>query len=77
VHLYDKYGPAIDGDYDAIVVTSETVGTAKEINTKRKENGKRPLGIVILPHILADDGKPISSTRILRNEIDGDGRIIS
>ena len=73
--IVDKYGPSLDGDFDAIVVTPETIKIAEEINQKRITNGKKPLQIVKIPFILADDGFPISSTRILQNKIDENGKI--
>jgi len=73
--IYDKYGLAVDREFDAIVVSPETVKNADEINKNRIKIGKKPLMIVQIPYILADDNKPISSTRILDNEIDKEGRI--
>lgn len=75
--IKDRYGPSIEKDFNAIVVSSETVKTAEEINKKRMEKGKKPLEIVKIPLILADDGVPISSTRIIKNEIDLNGRVLS
>ena len=74
--IADKYGPSIEDDFDAIVVSSETFETAEEINLKRVEKGKKPLKIFKIPFVLAEDGKPISSTRILKREIDKDGHIL-
>ena len=74
--IKDRYGPSIDGDFDAIVVSPETVEAAKEINQKRREIGKKPLKIIEIPFILAEDGKPISSSRIKKGEIDIDGKIL-
>jgi pantetheine-phosphate adenylyltransferase len=74
--ISDKYGPSIEGDFDAIVVSPETFETANKINIKRVENGKKPLKIIKIHFVFAEDGKPISSTRILRGEIDKDGHIL-
>lgn len=71
--LLDAYGPSIDGEFDAIVVSSETQATAQEINRRRKKSGKNPLQIIVIPLILAEDNKPISSTRIRNGEIDEKG----
>ncbi len=76
IPIADKYGPSIEDDFDAIIVSPETFKTAKEINLKRVENGKKPLKIIKISYILAEDGKPISSTRILKREIDENGRIL-
>jgi len=74
--IFDKYGPIIDGDYDIIIVSPETFENAKDINIKRIENGKKSLKIIKIDYVLADDNKPISSTRILNKEIDEDGKVM-
>jgi pantetheine-phosphate adenylyltransferase len=74
--IKDKYGPSINGNFDAIVVSPETIKTAEEINRKRRENGKKPLKIIEIPFILAEGGKPISSSRIKKGEIDINGKIL-
>ena len=74
--LFDKYGPAVYGEYDAIIVSPETFLNAVEINIKRKKLGKKPLKIIQTPFILAEDKKPLSATRILNDEIDANGKIV-
>jgi pantetheine-phosphate adenylyltransferase len=74
--ISDKFGPTLKGDFDAIVVSPETRPTAKEINTKRKDLGKKPLQIIVIPFVLSEDGKPISSSRIRRKEINENGTIL-
>jgi len=75
--LNDPYGPTIDnGGIEAIIVSEETEPRAEEINQIRVSRGKRPLLIFVLKMILAEDGKPISSTRIRRQEVDRYGRLI-
>jgi len=75
--IKDKYGPAIKEEFDAIVVSHETRKTAEEINEKRKQKRKKPLKIIQISFVLAEDGHPISSSRIRRHEIDEDGRLLS
>jgi pantetheine-phosphate adenylyltransferase len=72
--LRDKYGPTLTEDFDYIIVSPETVQVAREINAIRKENHIHPIRITIVGYTKAYDGKPISSTRIARGEIDGQGR---
>ena len=63
--LDDPYGPTIhDENYDAIVVSEETEPNAIKINEIRVSKGMKPLDIVVVSFVLADDGIPISSTRI-------------
>ncbi|WP_456474180.1 pantetheine-phosphate adenylyltransferase [Candidatus Pyrohabitans sp.] len=76
VRLDDYYGPAIsDAELEAIVVTEETLARAEEINRLRRERGLRELEIIMVPLLLAQDGRPISSRRIRRGEIDREGRL--
>jgi len=74
--IHNKYGPTLEGDFDAIIVSPGTVETANEINTKREKKGLKPLNIVKIPYLMAEDNKPISSTRILNKEIDKEGKMI-
>jgi len=75
--LNDPYGITItDETIDAIVVSEETEPTAFKINRIRKEKRMKPLDIVTIRMVLADDGIPISSTRIKKGEIDKMGTII-
>jgi pantetheine-phosphate adenylyltransferase len=74
--IKNKYGPSVEEDFDAIVVSPETSKTAEEINTIRVKKNKKPLKIVIIDFVLAKDGIPISSTRIKNKEIDNNGNLI-
>lgn len=71
--ITDVYGSAVVGNYDAIVVSKETEENALAINEVRKRQGLKELGIIVIGMVLADDGKPVSSTRILCGEICSDG----
>jgi pantetheine-phosphate adenylyltransferase len=73
--IKDKYGPAVSGDFDAIIVSPETIDNAKEINEERAKRGLKPLKIIKLDYVLAQDGKPISSTRIFEKKIDKEGNL--
>ncbi len=75
--LEDAYGTTVtDKDFDAIVVSEETEPTAIEINEIRKSKDMSPLDIVVVSFVLADDGTPISSTRIRNGEINKKGNIL-
>jgi pantetheine-phosphate adenylyltransferase len=74
--LIDRFGSALDADFDAIVVSEETLPVAVEINKLRRDRGKRKVDIHQITCVLAEDGHWISSTRIYRGEIDVHGRLI-
>nr|WP_321351790.1 phosphopantetheine adenylyltransferase [uncultured Methanoregula sp.] len=74
--LNDRFGPAIDADFDAIVVSEETLPVAVEINKLRREKGAKKVDIHQISCVLADDGRWISSTRIYRGEIDIHGHLL-
>jgi pantetheine-phosphate adenylyltransferase len=75
--LDDVYGPTvIYGDVEAIVSSSETAIKGDLINDIRSRNGLKPLNIIIVNMIRAEDGYPISSTRIRNGEIDSFGKLL-
>ena len=77
VPITHKTGPAGYGDYDAIIVSPETFENAQKINIERIKNRKKPLKIIQIPHVKAEDNLPISSTRILNKEINENGQLIN
>jgi pantetheine-phosphate adenylyltransferase len=74
--LNDRYGSAVEAEFDALVVSEETLPIAKEINILRKERGRRKVDIHQITCVLAEDGRWISSTRIYRGEIDEHGKML-
>ena len=75
--LDDAYGTTVfDDEFDAIVVSEETEPVAVEINEIRDSKGMSLLDIVVVSFVLADDGHPISSTRIRSGEINKKGNIL-
>lgn len=75
VVINDVYGTTIhDEKLEALVVSEETLERALTINQIRRSRKLKPLTIVVVPMVLAYNGKPISSTRIRRGEIDCEGR---
>jgi cytidyltransferase-like protein len=78
VKLSDRYGPAITmPEIEAIIVTEETRPTAEDINKIRNMNELEPLTIVSVPRILAEDGQPISSSRIRAGLINKNGKVLN
>jgi pantetheine-phosphate adenylyltransferase len=73
--LDNPYGPTLEEDFDFIIVSPETYPVALKINRIREEKGKKPLEIVYVEYVMAEDEIPISSTRIAKGEIDRHGRL--
>jgi len=74
--LSDQFGSAVNADFDALVVSEETLPVAVEINRQRRMKKRPKVDIHQITCVLAEDGRWISSTRIWRGEIDGHGRLI-
>lgn len=72
--LNDSFGPLmISGDIGCLVVSSETEEKGKTINHLRAESGLPAIDVVPVKLVLAEDGFPISSSRIRSKEIDENG----
>ena len=73
--LEDEDGPAPwHENASAILCTPETLVGCKRINQMRQSNGLDSLEILNFEHVMGHDGKPISSSRIRKGEIDRDGQ---
>jgi len=73
--LSEPTGIATEPQFDALIVSPETETGGKRINEIRRERGHDPLRLEVVPHVLADDGDIISSTRIVNGEIDEHGTV--
>ena len=74
--LEDDFGPAvIEGSVKALVVSEETSNKGLLLNELRAERNLPPVKIVVVPMVLADDGKAISTSRIKNSEIDSNGNL--
>ena len=71
--LSEPTGIAVEPQFDALVVSPETVEGAERINELRADAGVKPLDIEVVEHVPAADGRRISSTRIVNGEIDRHG----
>jgi pantetheine-phosphate adenylyltransferase len=75
--IEDVFGPSTKmEDLDAIVATEDTKHTCERINSIRKRNGLKSLGIIMVPFAYAEDCRSISSSRIRGGEIDRNGKIL-
>ncbi len=74
--LENDFGPAVvEGSVKALVVSEETSVKGLHLNELRAERNLSPVEIVVVPMVLAEDGKAISSTRIKNSEIDSNGNL--
>jgi len=77
IPLSDPYGPTVtNSEIEAIVVSRETEPRAQEINILREKRGLKPLEIIVIDMVPAEDQIPISTTRIRHGEIDREGRLL-
>ena len=75
--LEDSFGPGITSpEVQAIVVTRETAKRVPIANEMRESRGFAPLEVVTVDYVLAEDERPISSTRIRNGEINAEGRLL-
>jgi pantetheine-phosphate adenylyltransferase len=76
IPIDDEYGPAIiSADLEALVVSRESLHGGKRINEIRQQNGLPPLKLIIVPMVLAEDGRPISTRRIRSGAISPTGEV--
>lgn len=77
VPLGDPYGVTTSAeDVEAIVVSEETLGRAREINSIRRRKKLYPLDIICVGMVWAEDKKPITTTRIREGEVDLEGTVL-
>ncbi|MDH7508066.1 MAG: inosine/xanthosine triphosphatase [Methanomassiliicoccales archaeon] len=75
--LDDPYGSAItDPDIRVLVASERTIEMGKRISEIRESKGMPALVLHAIPLILAEDCVPISSTRVLRGEINEEGKML-
>lgn len=76
--LREPYGPAARRkNLEALIVSRGTLASGRRLNKLRKENGLLELDLISVDLLEASDGKPISTTRIRRGEIDVQGRVLA
>ena len=74
--LENEFGPAVlEESVKALIVSEETSDKGTLLNKLREEGSLPPVKIVVVPMVLAKDGKAISTTRIKNSEIDSHGNL--
>jgi pantetheine-phosphate adenylyltransferase len=79
VKIDDPYGLASElPNLESIVITPKDGARkrAEELNEHRRKNGLNALDVIESDIVFAEDGNPISSTRIIDMEIDEHGELI-
>ncbi|MCI4354776.1 MAG: pantetheine-phosphate adenylyltransferase [Thermoplasmata archaeon] len=74
VPLADGWGRSVEPGVDVLVASEETAAAARAVNVERRRRGLPPVRLRLVPLVLAEDGRPISSRRIRAGSIDADGR---
>jgi pantetheine-phosphate adenylyltransferase len=75
--LEADFGPAVtEGDIDALVASTETQNKINTLNETRAKKGLKPLQLVSVNLLRAEDGGILSSTRIRAGEIDRTGKVL-
>ena len=77
VQLKDPFGPATSKrKIQALIVSHLTKESGREANSIRRARNLPPLKLITVRMVNARDGKPISTTRIRRGEIDSRGGLV-
>jgi len=72
--LDNDFGPAVlEGNVQALVVSEETSYQGEILNKLRTEKNLPKVEIIIVPMVLAEDGKRLSTSRIKQSAIDYEG----
>ncbi len=75
--ISDAFGGSVGPGVAGLVVSADTVKGGRAVNRERVRRGRRPVPVLVVPLVLADDLRPVSSRRVRAREIDRHGRRIS
>jgi pantetheine-phosphate adenylyltransferase len=75
--LREPYGPAVKRkNLQALIVTKATLTSGRRLNRLRRQNGLAEVNLRVVDLLRAEDGKPISTTRIRDGEINAEGKLV-
>lgn len=74
IEINDIYGNAVE-EGDRLLVTPEKSSNADKINEKRHMEGRESITVDVVEKLQAEDDRPISCTRMRKEEIDENGLI--
>ena len=77
VPLENRFGRSIEEGVDVLVVSADTLSGGRAVNAERRRLRRRPVPLEVVPVVLADDLRPVSSRRIRSLEIDREGRRVA
>jgi pantetheine-phosphate adenylyltransferase len=77
VPISDAFGGSVEDGVAVLVVSADTVAGGRAVNAERARRGRSTVPVLVVPLVLADDLRPVSSRRIRSGAIDRDGRRIS
>lgn len=72
--LDDPNGVILEPETPGLAVSEETLPVALKANSWRRDHGLKPLTLVVVGRLYAQDLLPIASRRIRRGDIDREGR---
>lgn len=75
VPIDDRFGRSVEKGVGALVVSADTLAGGKAVNRERVRRGLRPVPLIVVPLVLANDLEPLSSRRIRAGEVNRDGRV--
>lgn len=75
--LEDRFGGSVGPGVSVLVVSADTTAGAAAVNVERARLGRRRVPVAVVPLVLADDLRPVSSRRIRAGEIDRRGRVLA
>jgi cytidyltransferase-like protein len=74
VPLADRFGRSAGPGVDILIVSAETAAGGAAVNAERRRRGRSVVPVRVVPVVLAEDLRPVSSSRIRSGEIDRKGR---
>lgn len=72
--LENVFGRSVEKGVDVLVLSADTLRGGRAVNAERRRLGRPPVPLEVVPVVLAEDLRPISSRRIRAGEIDRAGR---
>jgi cytidyltransferase-like protein len=72
--LENRFGRSVEEGVDVLVLSADTLSGGRAVNAERRRLGRPLIPLEVVPVVLADDLRPISSRRVRAGEVDRQGR---